>query len=185
MLRQAKLCAMLIATLLVGSVASAPAQDAGGSKTPSSAESQFPAHSFKLDYILTEMQAGKKIDSRQYTVDLGGGGSNGRLWQGELQIGTRVPVGTKTDGTAQYLDVGTRITSSIQVRDGGEVLDTYCDVTSVAPDEAKVDGRPILRTLSIRNAVPVVEGKPILLGVADDPNSNREFQLEVAVTNLK
>lgn len=185
MLRQAKFPAMLIATLLVGMSASSPAQDAGGSKTPSSEQSQFPAQSFKLDYTLTETQAGKKIDSRQYTVNLGSGGSNGRLWQGELQIGTRVPVGAKADGTAQYLDVGTRITSSIQVRDGGEVLDTNCDVTSLAPDEAKVDGRPILRTLSIRNAIPVVHGKPILLGIADDPSSNREFQLEVAVTNLK
>ncbi len=37
----------------------------------------------------------------------------------------------------------------------------------------------------MNNVTPLVEGKPLLVGTADDPNSNREFQLEVTVTELK
>ncbi|HXA78685.1 MAG TPA: hypothetical protein VNV41_16240, partial [Candidatus Acidoferrales bacterium] len=65
------------------------------------------------------------------------------------------------------------------------VLETNCDVSSVAPDEAKVDGRPILRTLFIRNETPVVVGKAVTVATADDPNSKRKFQLEVTVTEIK
>jgi hypothetical protein len=31
----------------------------------------------------------------------------------------------------------------------------------------------------------LVVGKPIVIGSVDDPNSNRQFQLEVTVTKLK
>jgi hypothetical protein len=81
--------------------------------------------------------------------------------------------------------VGTTISGSVSSRDGAQILDTYCDVTSVVPDEGKVDGRPVLRSLSITDETPIVEGKPMLLGTADDPNSKREFQLEVTVTQQK
>ncbi|HKQ85441.1 MAG TPA: hypothetical protein VJS43_01595 [Candidatus Acidoferrales bacterium] len=176
-----------IAVALVIGIAgtSAPAQDATSSKTASAPQAEMPPHAFRLDYTLTETEGGKKIDSRQYSLNVGGGGQNGRPWVSQLQIGNRVPAGTKTDGTAQYLDVGTRINGSISIRDGARVLDTYCDVTSVVPDEAKVDGRPVLRTLTISNSAPIAEGKSMLVGVADDPNSNREFRLEVTVTELK
>jgi|SRR5690242_11864517 len=178
--------AMILSVAFVAFViAPVRAQDAGSAKTLPAAQTQLPPHSFKLDYTLTEMQDGKKINSRQYTLNLGGGGANGQLWQGQLSVGTRVPVSTDTQGTAQYLDVGTKINSSMQLRGGGEVLDTYCDVTSLVPDEAKIDGRPILRTLTIHNSMPIAETKSMLVGTADDPNSNHEFQLDVTVTELK
>jgi hypothetical protein len=162
------------------------AQETAAPKAVSTQQAQTPPHTYRLDYVLAELEDGKKIDGRQYSFNLGGENSPaGRPWIGRIQIGTRVPVGTKADGTTQYLDVGTTITASVSTRDGAGELDTSCDVTSVAPDEAKIDGRPILRTLAIMGHTPIVEGKPMLVGIADDPNSKREFQLEVTVTQQK
>ncbi|HXO87013.1 MAG TPA: hypothetical protein VN885_00080 [Candidatus Acidoferrales bacterium] len=101
-----------------------------------------------------------------------------------MQIGTKIPAGMKSDGTNQYVDVGIRICGLLRMRDGAEVLDTDVDVSSLAPDEAKVDGHPILRTLTISNQTPVGVGKAMMVGTADDPNSKRKFQLEVTVTEI-
>jgi hypothetical protein len=44
---------------------------------------------------------------------------------------------------------------------------------------------PVLRQLRISGATIVTTGKPIVIGVVDDPNSKRQFQLEVTATKLK
>ncbi len=186
MIKKAPLAASIAALLFCVAIASAaPPQDTGSPKAEATPQAQTAPRSYRLDYTLTESEDGKKIDSRQYSIVIGGGTQNGRPWQGEVQIGTRVPVVVKSDGTIEYVDVGTKISGSISMRDGAQVLNTNCNVSSVVPDEAKVDGRPILRTLSIRNETPVMVGKAVTVGTADDPNSKRKFQLEVTVTEIK
>jgi hypothetical protein len=165
--------------------AAAPAQDAARPKAETTPQAQTPPHSYRLDYTLTELEDGKKIDSRQYSISTGGGTQSERAWQGQVKIGTRVPVVMKSDGTIEYVDVGTKINGFISMRDDAQVLFTDCDVSSVVTDDAKVDGRPILRTLTISNQTPIVVGKPMMVGAADDPNSKRKFQLEVTVTEIK
>jgi hypothetical protein len=182
-----KLLAAILALSLVTAVIAVrgSAQETTAPKPASAQQAQTPPHTYRLDYVLAELEDGRKIDARQYSINVGGGSQSGRPWNGRVQIGTRVPAGSKTDGTPQSLDVGTTISGSVSSRDGAQILDTYCDVTSVVPDEGKVDGRPVLRSLSITDETPIVEGKPMLLGTADDPNSKREFQLEVTVTQQK
>jgi hypothetical protein len=186
MIKKAPLAASIAALVFCVAIASAaPPQDTGSPKAEATPQAQTAPRSYRLDYTLTESQDGKKIDSRQYSIIIGGGTQNGRPWQGHLRIGTRVPVVTKSDGTIEYVDVGTKINGFIFMRDGAQVLNTDCDVSSVVPDEAKVDGRPILRTLMISNETPVTVGKAVTVGTADDPNSKRKFQLEVTVTEIK
>jgi hypothetical protein len=186
MIKKAPLLASIAALFFCVAIASAaPPQETGSPKAEATTQAQTPPRSYRLDYTLTESEDGKKIDSRQYSISVGGGTASGRPWQGQVQIGTRVPVVLKSDGTIEYVDVGTKINGFISMRDGAHVLDTDCDVSSVAPDEAKVDGRPILRTLMIRNETPVVIGKAMMVGTAEDPNSKRKFQLEITVTEIK
>jgi len=165
-------------------ITSAPAQNVAQPKSEAAPQAQTP-RSYRLDYTLTELENGKKIDSREYSITVGGGTQSGPPWQGVVEIGTRVPAGMKSDGSIQYVDVGTKIVGFISTRDGTQVLRTNCDVSSVAPDEAKVDGRPILRTLTIVNEAPVAVGKAVMAGTADDPDSKRRFELEVTVTEIK
>jgi hypothetical protein len=139
-----------------------------------------PPRPYRFDFSLNEFEDGKKINTRQYSVDL-----NDDDQPGIAQIGTRVPVGLKSDGTPQYLDVNTRIMARLYVRSGVSEFDVNCDVTSVAPNDDTSSGRPVLRTLSISGGTVLQEGKPINLGIADDPNSKREFQLEVTISDMK
>lgn len=174
---------LALALLIGGAVTLTGAQDASAPHSTQNAQAEAPPNAYRLDYTLTELQAGKKVDARQYSVNIGAEGRERAM--GRIQIGTRVPVSTKADGTVDYLSVQTTISGTLYMRDGVQVLDTVCDVSSVAPDKTGFGGHPILRTLTINNSTPLVEGKPVLVGTADDPNSDREFQLEVKVTELK
>jgi hypothetical protein len=44
---------------------------------------------------------------------------------------------------------------------------------------------PVIRQIKISGDTLLVVGKPIVIGSADDPNSKRQFQLEVSVTRLR
>jgi hypothetical protein len=173
------------------SPARSQAQDAASPKTATTPPAEVPPHTYRLDYTLTESEGGKKIDSRRYSLETGGGTNSGRSWSSYIESGTRVPVESKGDtnhqyNEYQYIDVGTKFRCSISQRDGAQVLDTGLTLSSVAPDATDIDARhPILRNLEIGNVTPIQTGKTTLVGSAEDPNSGRTFLLEVTVTEIK
>src|SRR5579872_4359069 len=124
-------------------------QEANAGKQPASPQPDMGSHAYRLDYTLTESENGKKIDSRHYSINLGGDSQTQQI--GHIEIGTRVPIEAKSDGTVQYIDAGTKITGSLHMRGRVEVVDTSCDVSSVAPEQANTNGRPVLRTLQMNN----------------------------------
>ena len=44
---------------------------------------------------------------------------------------------------------------------------------------------PVVRQIKINGSTLLVVGKPIMIGSVDDPNSKRQFQLEVTITKLR
>jgi hypothetical protein len=155
------------------------------------ARAQAPANSsstnksttaYRLDFSIIEMEDGKKINSRQYSMNILPDGSN------EVKIGMRVPVQSGQDSW-QYLDVGTNIWSRLDDHDGQLNLVARADISNFAPpDEALLHdarGRPVIRQLKIDSSTVAVLGKPMVLGTVDDPASKRQFQLEVTVSRLK
>jgi len=135
---------------------------------------------YRLDFSLYELEDGKKVNTRQYSMSL----IQGVQWQ-ELKIGTRVPVEMK-QGEVEYLDVGTNISARLQETKSVLDLEVRADLSNfAAPDQAAKTSMPVLRQLRISGATLVSTGKPIVIGVVDDPNSKRQFQLEVTATRLK
>jgi hypothetical protein len=131
------------------------------------------------------MDSGKKINSRQYSMNLNAGDGN------EIKIGTRVPFEQK-QGEFTYIDVGTNIWS--RLRDRSDLawladdvsLNVRSDISNFAvPEQQGQNVRPLLRQLKIDASTVVALGKPTLVGSVDDPNSKRQFQLEVTVTRLR
>src|SRR5579864_5894129 len=65
-----------------------------------------PVHAYRIDFSIAELEDGKKINSRHYSMDLNSGAWN------EIKIGTRVPVVTESIPNKlevaqfQYVDVG-------------------------------------------------------------------------------
>ena len=148
-------------------------------------DSREPGHSYRLDFTISELEDGKKINSRQYSINLNSGEAN------EIKIGTRVPVEAK-QGEFQYLDVGTSIWC--RLRDSTDIawlandvmLQVRSDLSNFAiPDQQAQSTRPIIRQVKIDSSAIATVGKQMVVGSADDPNSKRQFQVEVMVTRLK
>jgi hypothetical protein len=136
---------------------------------------------YRLDYSINELEDGKKINTRQYSMNLNSGDGN------SIKVGTRVPVEVKA-GEFEYIDVGTNIWSRLRERDNGLLLEVRGDITSFAiPDQASrgVASMPLLRQLQINASTVALVGKAMIVGSVDDPNSKRQFQMEVTVTRLK
>ena len=166
--------ALVMAMMAAGGTAKA-AQESNPPKGTPAAEK--PVNPYRIDFSVNEMEDGKKINTRQYSMNLNAEESN------EIKIGTRVPVDTNTkQGEFQYIDVGTNIWCRLEERPNGLSIAVRAEISNFAmPDQT----RPIIRQLSIKASTVAQLGKPMVVGSVDDPNSKRTFQLEVTVTKLK
>lgn len=157
------------------------AQASGADKALPQAEKTQGA--YRLDFLFSEMEDGKRINTRQYSMHSRSGDWN------EIKIGARVPVETKGDEWT-YLDVGTNIKCRLHQSDtellGSNVaLSVDAELTSFAmPEQQGQNPHPTIRGMRIDASTVAPLGKPVVVGVVDDPNSKRQFQLEVTVTKL-
>jgi hypothetical protein len=171
----------LIAALAVsGGTSRALAQESGDSSKSTTLESSKPVEAYRLDFSVNELEDGKKINTRQYSMNLNANDAN------EIKIGTRIPVEPKA-GEFQYIDVGTNIWSRLGVHNGQLELAVRADISNFAiPEQASGhESRPVIRQLQIKASTVALLGKPMVVGSLDDPNSKRQFQVEVTVTKLR
>jgi hypothetical protein len=176
MFKKIIVAAALLLTLTAGGITKASAQDSSTSKA---APEEKAVNAYRLDFSVNEFEDAKKINTRQYSMNLQAEDGN------EIKIGTRVPVESK-QGEFQYLDVGTSIWCKIGERPNGLPISVRAEISNFAiPEQQAQQARPVLRQLSIRASTVAQLGKPMVVGSVDDPNSKRQFQLEVTVTKLK
>ena len=163
-----------------------------GVKLAQAQDDQKPAHAYRLDFSLNELEAEKKINTRHYSINLNVPGD-----RQDIKIGTRVPVASASSGSTvspvintefQYLDVGTHISCSL--KEHGDELELHAESEISNIDNEPVREKygvsaPVIRQIKITGSTVVVPGKAIVIGSADDPTSNRQFQLEVTVTKLR
>jgi hypothetical protein len=197
MLRKGTILLAVILGWTILSGVAAPAQDTqtspkAAAQPDSSAEGKTksqgwdkPLEQYRLDFSINEIEDGKKINSRQYSMNLATNDGN------EIKIGTRIPVESK-EGEFQYLDVGTSLFARIGETRGQSELTVRAEISNFAMPESSLekhesrpDLHPIIRQLKMGGSVLMPLPKTIVIGSADDPNSKREFQLEVTVTKLR
>jgi len=172
--------AKLLVISLCWSTPASRAQEQSASKTSSEAMEK-PASPYRLDFSVNEIEDGKKVNTRQYSMNLNAGNANAV----QVKIGTRVPVEAK-QGEFQYIDVGTNIWARLTEHDNSLLLEVRGEISNFAiPDQANRNSMPLLRQLQINANTVVLLGKPMVVGSVDDPNSKRQFQLEVVTTRLK
>ncbi len=162
-------------------------KESGASKTTKAEDS---VDAYRLDVSFNELEDGKKLNARHYSIDLTGGRPN------DIKIGTRVPVVTANCSSSsapspsggeqyQYLDVGTHLMAQLISHGDLHVSGDISSIDTVAGTETSARLGPVIRQIRIEGSTALVLGKPILIGSADDPNSKRQFQLEVTVTKLR
>jgi hypothetical protein len=142
---------------------------------------QRPVEAYRLDFSINEFEDGKKINSRQYAMNLSTNDSN------EIKIGTRIPVEAK-EGEFEYVDIGTSIWAQLRDNRGQMMLVVRAEVSNFAlPEQGldKPDPHPALRQLKVSGSALLPLAKPMVMDSVDDPNSKRQFQLEVTVTKLR
>lgn len=168
-------------------VASAQEKSKESNSTNAPAAEQ-PMNAYRVDLAFNEMEDGKKVNTRHYSIDLTGGRP------AEIKIGTRIPVVTSDSNSSQsnggsqqyqYIDLGTSVTA--QLINLGHELHISGEISSVdktgGPDRSTTL-LPVVLQMKIEGSTALAVGKPIVIGVADDPNSKRQFQLEATVTKL-
>jgi hypothetical protein len=179
MMKKAVMAGALITALVIaGGINKTLAQD---SSAPTKSTTQEPAkEAYRLDFSINELEDGKKINTRQYSMNLTAGQPQ------DIKIGTRVPVESK-QGEFQYLDVGTNISGRLNSRNGQLELFVNTDMSNFAiPEQASGhEAHPMIRQLKIGGSTLVLLGKPMVIGSADDPNSKRQFQVEVTMTKIR
>ena len=160
------------------------AQDAEQVKSTGEAKAvaapEKPVHAYRLDFSVKELEDGKTINTRQYSMNMQADDNN------EIKIGTRVPV-ESGQGQYQYMDVGTSIWCRIGERSEGIPLLVKAEISNFAiPEQSSGhELHPLIRQLEINASTLAQLGKPLIVGSVDDPNSKRQFQLEVTVNKLK
>jgi len=187
-----KTIALYVAVMAIGlwsGHSTARAQD-DSKETPAPTSKSKPVQAYRLDFAFNELSDGKIVNTRQYSMNLTAGDTN------EIKIGTRVPIATASGPDIgagvqyQYLDVGTNINAQLREHGDEWVLVVRSDVSNLDTGNQSEHGSgslplPIVRQIKISGSTLLVIGKPILIGSMDDPNSKRQFQLEVTVTRLK
>jgi hypothetical protein len=159
----------------------AKAQEAETAKATSEGSSKALS-AFRLDFALSEWEEGKKINTRHYSMNL----VPGYTPSNEIKIGSRVPVEGK-QGEVQYIDVGTNIWSRLTEQRGDTLqLEVRAELSNIAnPEQEGRRAAPVVRQLKINASTVAHPGKLTVIGIVDDPNSKRQFQLEVTVTKLQ
>jgi len=173
--------ALVLLTMAVGDNRKASAQEADLAKAR-----EVERQAYRVDFSVNEMEDGKKINSRQYSMNVAAGDNQ------EIKIGTRVPIEEKANEFS-YLDVGTSLWCRLRDRsdvawlgNAAVLLNVRSEVSNFAvPDQQGQNMRPLLRQLKIEASTVAQLGKPLVVGSVDDPNSKRQFQLEVSVAKLR
>lgn len=140
-----------------------------------------PVHAYRVDFSIYELENGKRINTRHYSMDLSPG-----PWS-EIKIGSRIPVTSGAD-QYQYLDLGTNIGCELGEQGDDVSLRITSDFSSLAGPGEQASRPlipPIVRQIKIEGRTVAAPGKPVLIGAVDDPNSDRQFQLEATATRLK
>jgi hypothetical protein len=137
------------------------------------------AEAYRLEFSVDEIEGGKKLNTRQYSMNLNAGDAN------EVNIGTRVAVETQP-GKFDYLNVGTTIWCRLRHAGGDALsLEVRAEITNFANPEQVGKAQPVIRSFKIGASTMTVAGKPAVVGSVDDPNSKRRYQLEVTATRLR
>ena len=173
--------ALVLLTMAVGDNRKASAQEADLAKAR-----EVERQAYRVDFSVNEMEDGKKINSRQYSMNVAAGDNQ------EIKIGTRGPIEEKANEFS-YLDVGTSLWCRLRDRsdvawlaNAAVLLNVRSEVSNFAvPDQQGQNMRPLLRQLKIEASTVAQLGKPLVVGSVDDPNSKRQFQLEVTVAKLR
>jgi hypothetical protein len=179
-----------VLSLIIPASANAQAGEQEGQTQAAAKKAAQPAAVYHLEFVWSELEAGKRLNSRSYAMD------EVETRRGRLRVGTRVPVVYTEEKKLDYLDVGMNIDCEARsnkdlawLKDDEVWLDVSAEASSFALDaNGKASysaGNPIMQSIRTAMTTVVPLGKPTVISTVDDPNSKRTFELTVKATLVK
>jgi hypothetical protein len=153
---------------------------------------RFGGIGYRLDFKVNESEGGKKLRSRSYSLV-----TEGRE-AAKLGIGRPAPPPNQNDASSDKKQspdaaVGRNIECHV-VAQNERTIELFVDAAfsnfsateSGKDDKAGLNGvgSPDPTQLHVRDRVILELGKPTVIGMVDDPESERTFQLEVTATRV-
>src|SRR5215470_5858633 len=102
---------------------------------------------YKLDFVVRELEGGKSISTRNYTLMTKSGD-----WQ-QLRVGTRVPI-TVEDKKIQYQDIGLSVDCRILEGARNTSLVAKAEISSFANPDGALSGTPLMRHVQMNTSAP-------------------------------
>lgn len=156
-----------------------------GARAASQQAKQEPAadfNNYRVSYKVNEMENGKIINSRSYTMVVKTGSS------ATVHIGSKVPYPVNTNGQFQFQNVGMNIYCQLSRQDERLIVHTRIDMSSVQGGPAHPPSEslpPVFGNFQMENNTVVTLGKQEFVGSADEVASNHSYVIEVTVTQAK
>jgi hypothetical protein len=144
----------------------------------------IPTDSYKVEFTVNELDDGKKINSRSYSMQMGAAVPLHWTNLRQVRVGSRVPVAVEA-GKFQYEDVGMSIDCRLMPLGTGEVsIDTNWKYSSLGDEQdPKHDPQhPVVREVRSDVEAVVPLDKPTVISEMDDVASTHRFVFEVKVT---
>jgi hypothetical protein len=143
-----------------------------------------PGTFYKLDFVVKEVEGGKVLNSRAYSMMANNQGPS------SIRTGTRVPV--TFNASTQYIDVGVNIDCRALREAQGELfLGITTEISSVPSDPSQpgagntgLTALPAVRQNKWSSPARVPLKKATLIFSSDDPASRRQMQLELTATPI-
>lgn len=168
-----------LALTFVGARATAAPQPGiqGQSEQASPKEASQSVSIYKVSYKVNEVENGRMINSRSYTLMA----QTGKTMS--VRIGNRVPYATNGNNI-QYSSVGMNIDSTIDDLGENLLVHTKLEMNTLAAKEpgSSLSHPPVFNDLRLVDATSAAIGKPAFVGSLDDVASNRRYVIEVTVT---
>jgi hypothetical protein len=177
-----RMLAVLITVALLG-VATAAQEKKAEAVEEASAKPQSAGALYRVAVSVNELEGNSKVNERTYSVLVRPQGP-GQPHQGQLRVGSRVPVLTGKE-SMQYMDVGMKIdVFNARELEGLFTGTITIEMNTVVPGEVQA-GAPVLRDLRLTAPFVLNPSKATVVGTVDDVNSKRTFQVEVTATKLR
>jgi hypothetical protein len=150
----------------------------------SSVVKRLAAPTYKLVFSVFELQEGKRINQRDYSILVEADDHSGN----KLKVGTKVPIETGNNQFT-YTDVGFELECSLAETVSNKLgLRVELGVSNFANPEQntnpRIAGQPVFRAVTQRVRAVVTAGKPQVITSVDDVNSNKRMQVEVTATKV-
>lgn len=178
-----------VAVMIFVSAVALSAQDNKPSKAPNP-EFSWAQAPYRLDFVIKELNEGKVINSREYSMVVEASDHRGP-GKGVVKSGDRVPVATgMKDGATQiqYIDLGANIDAQLFTIETGLILNSSIEISAIATNESASSQSlpdPTIRQIRAEIQAEVFPGKANQIALLDDTTSKHRFVIEVTPTKLK